>query len=237
MNNDLRQVVVESMPTYRTDNGAGIYKFTLKRYYSGKDLSTLNAYLKIKFQDESTDKILLKNITSDDENVTAIFEVSNAFSRVSGDAECQLCFENVDGSITVNSRIFTVEILDSIEVESYGQTVLPSAIRLLQTKLQEKIEEMNAKIETLNGCITTVNAVIASESFVNREQLLTVPCVTENSVVTFSPVDNADVFGACGLYLSSQGEGYVGVKYTVKPASDFVVRFLVVNKPGAVSLG
>ncbi len=234
MNENLRRVTVKSTPLYRSDNGAGDFEFKMKRYYYGKDLSTLTPYLKIRFQDESTDKILLKNLTADEQNITVVFVVSDAFSRVAGDSKCQLCFENTDGSTVINSEPFTVKILDSVEVESYGQTVLPSAIRLLQTALLEKIIEMNAKIDKLNDCFITVNSVIGAENFVNGSQSIAISGAKEDSVITFSPIDNADVFASCGLYISGQGEDYVTVKYTVAPTADFTVRFLVVNKLPAV---
>lgn len=230
MNENLRRVTVTGIPLYQTDNGAGAYEFKMKRYYCDKDLSTLTPYLKIRFQDESTDKILITNFIAEDQTVTAYFAVSDAFSRVAGAAKCQLCFENTDGSVVINSEVFTVQILDSVEVESYEQTVLPSAIRLLQTALNEKIIEMNAKINVINDCFKTINSVIDAESFVNGSQSVALPGVRQDSVVTFSPVSNPDVFASCGLYIAEQGEDYVTVRYTVKPTSDFGVRFLVVNK-------
>lgn len=227
---DLRRVTVEECPLYQSDNGAGQYKFKVKRQYFGKDLSTLTAYLKIRFQDESSDKILLSDVKSDQDYVTATFVVSDAFSRVAGKAKCQLCFENTDGSVIINTEVFTVEILDSVEVESYGQTVLPSAIRLLQTKLQEKIEEMNRKIIEVNNSVTVRKMMVSAIGFMNKQQTFSVPEATEESVITFAPLTNQLAVKNAGVYISAQGNGTVTLSYLTQPSADFLVKFVVVNK-------
>ncbi len=227
---DLRRVTVEECPFYQSDNGAGQYKFKVKRQYFDKDLSTLTAYLKIRFQDESTDKILLSNATSDDDWVTVTFVVSDVFSRVAGKAKCQLCFENTDGSVVINTEVFTVDIMDSVEVESYGQTVLPSAIRLLQTKLQEKIDEMNQKITEVNNSVSVVKIQVSSIGFNNKQQTFSVPSAKEDSVIVFSPLSNQTAVKNAGLYISSQGTGTVTLSCTNQPSADFLVQFAVINK-------
>ncbi len=227
---DLRRVTVEECPLYQSDNGAGQFRFKVKRQYFGKDLSTLTAYLKIRFQDESTDKILLSDIKSDEDYVTVTFVVSDAFSRVAGKAKCQLCFENTDGSVIVNTEVFTVEILDSVEVESYGQTVLPSAIRLLQTKLQEKIEEMNQKIIAVNNSVSIRKIMVSAIGFLNRQQTFSVPEAKEDSVITFAPLTNQLAVKNAGVFISAQGNGTVTLSYLTQPQTDFLVQFVVVNK-------
>lgn len=230
MNDDLRRVTVQTCPTYQSDNGVAKYLFKIKKNYCGEDLSELTAYLKIRFQDESTDKIFITDSLVDGDTLILTFTVSDAVTRVAGEAKCQLCFENADGSVTVNTEIFTVEILDSIEVESYGQTILPSAIRLLQTRLSEKIAEMNERIDSVNKAVIIKPVFVAAANFINGEQLLALTGAKEESVITFSPKTNALTVKNAGIYISGQGDDYVAIKYTVEPTSDFTLNFFVANK-------
>lgn len=229
MSENLRRVTVESCPTYNTDNGVGSYVFTVNGICNGIDLSSLTAYLKIRFQDESTDKILLSDVTKKEDDLIINFVVSDAFSRVAGKASCQLSFENVDGSVIVNTEVFTVEILDSIEVESYGQTILPSAIRLLQTKLGEQIAEMNEKINSLNKSVFLTQVFVSANNFSQNEQTLYLEGVKENSVVTFSPADNHSVVNTAGVYISGQYSDAVTLTCAQKPTGDFTLNFFVAN--------
>lgn len=230
MNDDLRRVTVQTCPAYQSDNGVAKYLFKIKKNYCGEDLSKLTAYLKIRFQDESTDKILITDTSVREDILILTFTVSDAVTRVSGEAKCQLCFENADGSVTVNTEIFTVEILDSIEVESYGQTILPSAIRLLQTRLSEKIAEMNERIDSVNKAVIIKPVFVSAANFINGEQLLALTGAKEDSVITFSPKTNALTVKNAGIYISGQGDDYVAIKYTVEPTSDFTLNFFVANK-------
>lgn len=230
MNENLRRVTVQTCPTYQSDNGVAKYLFKIKKDYCGEDLSKLTAYLKIRFQDESTDKILISDSLVNGETLTLTFTVSDAVTRVAGEAKCQLCFENADGSVTVNTEIFPVEILDSIEVESYGQTILPSAIRLLQTQLSEKIDEMNKRIDSVNKAVIIKPVFVAAANFVNGEQLLALTGAKEDSVITFSPKTNALAVKNAGIYISGQDTDTVSIKYVTAPSSDFTLYFFVANK-------
>lgn len=230
MDENLRRVTVTKCPTYQSDNGTGNYVFKLKRYYFGKDLSSLTPYLKIRFQDESTDKILLTNVTSDTETLTVTFTVTDAATRVAGDAKCQLCFENTDGSVCLNTEIFTVEILDSVEIESYGQTVLPSAIRMLQTKLAEQIESMNQRLKKVNESIVIKSVLVSAAGFSNGSQTLSVPEVKSDSAVLFAPATSALTVKNAGVYISSWEEGMVTLGCVNTPSTNFMARFAVINK-------
>lgn len=236
MNDNLRRVTVEACPTYQSDSGAGKYVFKVKRYYYSTDLSTLNAYLKIKFQDESTDKILLSEKVSDNDDLTITFVVSDAVTRVAGRAECQLCFENSDGSITVNTEIFTVTILDSVEIESYGQTILPSAIRLLQTKLHEMIEDVNEKTEALKKAFVVKNVAVSGANFNNGTQSLTIEDVKEDSFVSFTAIGNVTACTNAGVYISSWEDGFVTLGCQTKPVGTFTLRFLIVTVPDKITV-
>lgn len=236
MNDNLRRVTVEACPTYQSDSGAGKYVFKVKRYYYSTDLSTLNAYLKIKFQDESTDKILLSEKVSDNDDLTITFVVSDAVTRVAGRAECQLCFENSDGSVTVNTEIFTVTILDSVEIESYGQTILPSAIRLLQTKLHEMIEDVNEKTEALKKAFVVKNVAVSGANFTNGAQSLTIEEIKDGSFVTFTAIENISACTNAGVYISSWEDGFVTLGCQTKPVGTFTLRFLIVTVPDKITV-
>ncbi len=229
MNDNLRRVTVTKTPVYQSDAGAGEYDFTLNRYYQGKDLSLLTAYLKISFQDESTDKILLSDVCVTEDSLTVKFTVSEAFSRVAGKAECQLSFESTDGEVVINTEVFTVDILSSIEVESYGQTILPSAIRLLQIKLQKTLEELNCRIDLLNAAFKIKKVRVSASNFTNGEQTLSLPELSEGGVVTFSVIDGANACHDAGVYISEQDEGTVTLKYLTAPTGDFTLRFFIAN--------
>ncbi len=230
MDENLRRVTVTKCPTYQSDNGTGSYVFKLKRYYFGKDLSSLTPYLKIRFQDESTDKILLTDVASDTETLTVNFTVTDAVTRVAGDARCQLCFENADGSVCLNTEIFTVEILDSVEIESYGQTILPSAIRMLQTKLAEQIESMNQRLKRVSDSIVIKSILVSAAGFSNGSQTLSVSEVKDDSVVLFAPSTNVLAVKNADVYISSWEEGTVTLECVNTPSTDFMVRFAVINK-------
>lgn len=234
MDENLRRVTVTKCPTYQSDNGTGNYVFKLKRYYFGKDLSSLTPYLKIRFQDESTDKILLTDVTTDAETLTVSFTVTDAVTRVAGDAKCQLCFENTDGSVCLNTEIFTVEILDSVEIESYGQTILPSAVRMLQTKLAEQIESMNQRLKKVNDSIVIKSILVSATGFSNGSQALSVPEVKDDSVVLFAPSTNALAVKNAGVYISSWEDGMVTLGCVNTPSTDFMARFAVINKVATV---
>lgn len=230
MDENLRRVSVTKCPVYQSDCGTGSYVFKLKRHYFGKDLTGLTPYLKIAFQDESTDKILLRDISYDDENLTVTFCVTDAVTRVAGKAKCQLCFENTDGSVCINTEVITVEILDSVEVESYGQTILPSAIRMLQTKLAEQIESMNNRLQTLNGAVTVSEVLVAAANFNNGSQSISLPAAKDGSVVVMSPVTNALAIKNAGVCISSWEEGMVTLGCVQTPSCDFLARFAVINE-------
>lgn len=236
MGQDLRHVLVSEKPVYQSDSGFPNYIFKVQRFFSGKDLSTLTAYLKIRFQDESTDKILLSDVTFDQDFITINFATTDALTRVSGRAKCQLCFENVDTTTVINSEVFTIEILDSVQVDSYGQTILPSAIRLLQIDLQQKIEIMNDKIQNVNNFFQFKDVLLGAINFQNGTQSLTVDGVTADSFLLIAPQTNHKIFYDSGIFLAGQGDGYITVKYNTAPTNDIAIRVLIVNKIDTLSL-
>lgn len=230
MSENLRRVKVESIPFYQSDSGAGEYKFTVNRYFGKVDLSTLTVFLKIRFSDESSDKILLSDKTVENEQIIITCHLSDAVSRVAGKAHCQITFENTLGTVIINTQVFTITILDSVEVESYGQTILPSAIRLLQTELGQKIETTNQKINEVSNMVTVEEVALSLNGWTNQSQSVSVDSAKEDSVIMVAPLTNPNVFATSTIFVSGQGEGYVTFGYLTKPTASLGVKVVVINK-------
>lgn len=233
MEQNLRNVTVTETPLYAGDSGIATYTFEVERYYFGKDLSTLYAYLKVRFSDGSGDKILLSDKTTDDEHVTFTFTVTDDFTRVAGKTLCQLSFESSDGAEVVNTRVFMVEIYNSVTGEG-SANYLPSALNSLYAAFLQKTEELNAKIDELNDYMTIKTVAVSAANFSDKLQTLSVDGITADSIVMVSPVSGADVFTAAGVYVAGTAEGLLTLGCISDPTDNFTLKAIIVNKISAI---
>lgn len=171
-----RKVSVIGNAVYQNDSGVDRYRFSLKRFYSGIDLAAYEPYLLINFSDDTGDKISLIKANSEDEIVLE-WPISAMHTRVSGEATCQIQFENGDSSVVYNSEVFKFEIRPSVTVDLCSVQAVPTVIEQLQTELREGLEYVKGVIE--EGLVTSVNGAsgdvavtpssigAATENFVN----------------------------------------------------------------------
>ncbi len=214
-----REVDVSLTSAYLGDAGVGEYTFTLKKIINGVDITALNPYLKIRFSDETTDKLSITMGEVVGDNVSYVFAVSSAFTRRAGKATCQLAFENTDGTICVHSAKFSVEIYDSVEVDGYNESQVPSAVRQLQTELAEMVNELRSDYDGGKSKFSTNEISPYSGARVSVK----VPAV--GGMASMQKVATAgSSSGVMGIISIGDGGGEIKVKYTADEEYNSVLQ-------------
>ena len=130
-----------SMPSegiiFQGDNNMDSILVQIDRFYGDYDLVNFNAYLKIKYTDDSCNQILLKKIIERSDKLIYEARIDTNFTRYPGEIFCQPCFSNDDGSLVFNASVFTMEIEGSINAyETIEQELLPGTLQTLEAELK-----------------------------------------------------------------------------------------------------
>ncbi len=135
----------EGVKIFQGDNNMDKINISVDRFYGEHDLTEFNAYLKIKYVNDSCNQIYLNKLEETEDKLILQANIDNNLTRYAGELTCQPFFANDNNSQCFNASTFALEVEPSIEAyETIEQEVLPSTIITLQSELksaQEKYEQ------------------------------------------------------------------------------------------------
>ncbi len=133
--------------------------------YNSTDLSSLKVYLRVRCRDGYEDKIQLTKVVKNQKSMVKI-PVSGVLTRLNGNVEMQISFENAAGSIIYITEPFTLKINESVSGFAQAETELtPTVYQQLVAQYNQAIEDCQTKLEQKKQAlqqdvVTNVNSIL-----------------------------------------------------------------------------
>lgn len=147
-----KKVNVKQPSFFCGDKNADLLTFIISKEYNGISLADVPVYIKTKNALGECFKRLLKSET-DGEKLVIVWKPAEEATRVSGRLACQISFEKDDGTLVLNTRMFSVLIGDSIPdglaVTESGQSTIVGDWRAKVIELSEIVDK--GVVNSVNG--------------------------------------------------------------------------------------
>ena len=140
------------MPTggkvFQGDNNMDFIVVEIDRFYGDYDLVDYNAYLKIKYVDDTCNQVLLNKIIERSDRLIYEAVIDSNFTRYPGEILCQPFFANQDKTMCFNASVFTMEIEGSIQAyETIEQNMVPGSLDTLESELKFARQELEQTVK------------------------------------------------------------------------------------------
>lgn len=133
---------------FQGDNNMDFIVVQIDRFYGDFDLVDYDAYLKIKYVDDTCNQVILNKIITRTDRLIYEARIDSNFTRFAGEILCQPYFCNKDKTMCFNASTFTMEIEGSIQAyETIAQEVLPGVIETLEAELKFARQEYEQSIK------------------------------------------------------------------------------------------
>jgi len=137
----------QGVTIYQGDNNVDEIVISVDRYYGEYDIADFNAYLKIKYVDDSCNQIILKVEEKNQEKIVLKAKIDYNLTRIAGVLTCQPFFANDDNSLCFNASTFNLQVEPSIEAyETIEQEMLPGTLVTLQAELKLARQEFEESV-------------------------------------------------------------------------------------------
>ncbi len=137
----------QGVKIFQGDNNVDQILISVDRFYGEYDLADFNAYLKIKYVDDSCNQIILNETERSDDKIVVKAKIDGNLTRFAGELTCQPFFANDDNSLCFNASTFVLEVEPSIEAyETIEQDLLPGTLVTLQAELKLAKQEYEQSV-------------------------------------------------------------------------------------------
>lgn len=147
-----KRVKLEKPLIFGGDLNSNFINFEIAKTVNGISLANLKVFIKTLNALGGHSKVELESVESGD-NLLIEWVLGVEATAVCGEVQCQMCFENPDGSLVMNLQPFTITVENSVSDFGEGVNVSSLSINLLQNTLNEQIKiiaRLEGEVENLS---------------------------------------------------------------------------------------
>ncbi len=144
-----KSVVPDKILLYENDLGANSLVFSSSKVNDGINLEVLNAYLEIEREEGVSDRLLLDK-TIVEEVVYFTLPINLALTENSDLLSSQIVFENNEKTLSYRTKVFYIDVKNSVDGVSSYEQLAPTVISQLESKFNKAVtdcETIKSEIE------------------------------------------------------------------------------------------
>ncbi len=235
-----KSVVPDRIVLYENDLGAKNLVFSSSKINDGVNLEVLNAYLEVEREEGVSDRFILDKTLVDD-IIYFVLPINLALTETADLLSSQVVFENQEKTLSYRSKVFYIEVKNSIDGVSSYEQIAPTVLSQLETKMDKAVkdcESMKGEIEVakeeFERNIEETSSKIKDEVI---SQINDSTVDSELSLDSENPVQNKVITEALATKITTP-EAYPGLPSVISMTENGVIgRRSVANSPSKICNG
>ena len=134
-----KSVVPDKITLYENDLGAKHLVFSSNRINDGVNLDKLSAYLEIEREEGVSDRFILDKTVNGD-TLYFTLPINLALTETADLISAQLVFENDEKTLSYRSKVFYIDVKNSVDGVSSYEQVAPTVLNQLESKMEKAVE-------------------------------------------------------------------------------------------------
>ena len=148
-----KSVVPDKITLYENDLGAKHLVFSSNRINDGVNLDKLSAYLEIEREEGVSDRFILDKTVNGD-TLYFTLPINLALTETADLISSQLVFENDEKTLSYRTKVFYVDVKNSVDGVSSYEQVAPTVLSQLESKMENAVENC----ESIKNEVVTMKA-------------------------------------------------------------------------------
>lgn len=134
-----KSVVPDKITLYENDLGAKHLVFSSNRINDGVNLDKLSAYLEIEREEGVSDRFILDKTVNGD-TLYFTLPINLALTETADLISSQLVFENDEKTLSYRTKVFYIDVKNSVDGVSSYEQVVPTVLSQLESKMEKAVE-------------------------------------------------------------------------------------------------